>query len=57
MNRFWVGTKPLNKMNAEVGSKTMIYTTRIHIEHADAAALVEGEEVRRYTSQRSRRSL
>lgn len=37
--------KPLNKLNAEVGTKLMVYTTHIRLEHVDAESLVEEEEV------------
>ncbi|GMK56020.1 hypothetical protein CspeluHIS016_0210760 [Cutaneotrichosporon spelunceum] len=45
INRVSTGSKPLNKLNAEVGTKLMVYTTHIHLEHVDAASLVEGEEI------------
>lgn len=51
----WVDMKPLNKMNAELGTKLMVYSTHIRLEHVDAAALVDGEEVSCCTRHRSRR--
>jgi hypothetical protein len=45
VNRVSTSSKPLNKLNAEVGTKLMVYTTHIHLENADAASLAEGEEV------------
>lgn len=45
VNRVSTSSKPLNKLNAEVGTKLMVYTTHIHLENADAVSLAEGEEV------------
>ncbi|BEJ15454.1 hypothetical protein CspHIS471_0500590 [Cutaneotrichosporon sp. HIS471] len=45
INRVSTGSKPLNKLNAGVGTKLMVYTTHIHLENVDAASLVEGEEI------------
>ncbi|KLT40464.1 Nucleotidylyl transferase [Cutaneotrichosporon oleaginosum] len=45
INRIFTSSKPLNKLNAEVGTKLMVYTTHIFLEQVDVLSLVEGEEI------------
>lgn len=56
INRVSTVNKPLNKLNAEMGTKRLVYTTHIRLEHVDAASLVEGEEVSWACRLRSHRS-